>query len=84
LFGGFTVDRLIKKTNSNRLGVIYVLVLSIGAFGTLIAYTSIYKYSAIAYIFALFFGLLDSSTSTHAGMLLGFEFGDKSVIAFGL
>lgn len=64
--------------------MLYVGFTSILAFGTLIIYTSVYEYSMLAFVFGFFFGLMDSSSSTHASMLLGFEFGDKSVIAFGL
>eukprot|EP00347_Sterkiella_histriomuscorum_P024487 403330943 len=84
IFGGFILDKVIKRYRSNRLGIICVAITSILAFGTLILYTSIYEYSFLAYVFGFFFGVLDSSSSTHASMLIGFEFEDKSVIAFGL
>ena len=78
------LERVVKYSKSNKLGVAYMLLIAIISFATLIAYTSVFEYNALAYIFALFFGILDSGASTHSSMLLGFEFGDKSVIAFGI
>ena len=35
-------------------------------------------------LFAFGFGMTESSISTHCGMILGFEFDEKSVYAFGI
>lgn len=54
------------------------------AYGLLIIYTGIYYFSPLAYVLGFAFGFMDSATSAHVGAILGFEFDDKSVIAFGL
>lgn len=46
--------------------------------------TAIYEFSPLAYVLGFAFGFMDSATCAHVGAILGFEFEDKSVIAFGL
>ncbi len=84
MIGGFTLAYVIKKTDSNHKGLIYLAVVSVIAFTTLIVYTAIFKFNYLSIALGFTFGLMDSGTSTHVSMLLGFEFGDKSVIAFGI
>lgn len=47
-------------------------------------YTAIYKFNYLSIVMGFTFGIMDSGTSTHVSMILGFEFGEKSVIAFGI
>ena len=74
IFGGFAISHMIKKTQSHKKGILLNTMLTTIAFVTLIVYTWIFEYTYLAFVFSFFFGVIDSSTNTHCGMICGFEF----------
>ena len=74
---------IIKRTKSHRIGLMYHFLITTCGFSCLIAYTAVFKWSPLAFFFCFFFGLMDSSSCTHFGMIFGAEFDGKVVNAFG-
>ncbi|CDW72426.1 major facilitator superfamily protein [Stylonychia lemnae] len=84
IFGGFLMQYVIKKFKSNKAGIVYHSILASIGFITLLIYTSIFEFNALAYIFAFCFGMMDSASNTHISMICGFEFDKKSTEAMGI
>ena len=84
IFGGFTIAHIIKTSLSHELGLIFHTYLSIIGFSILLAFTALYEFNYLAYLFAFVFGIMDSASNTHIGMICGFEFEGYSVEAMGI
>ncbi|CDW77197.1 UNKNOWN [Stylonychia lemnae] len=84
IFGAISISFVIKYYKSNKFGVLYHLILSTAGYGFLIAYSVIYEYNALAYLFAFIFGMMDGASCTHIGIICGFEFGQLSATAMGV
>ena len=85
IFGGYFMQLIIKKRQSNRAGLVYHTILSSIGFISLIVYTAIFEYNPLAFVFSFAFGMMDSASNTHLGMICGFEFEDhQSVEAMGI
>ena len=83
IVGGPVISFIIKKTKSNRWGLVYHFILSSIGWAFFLAYIGMYRWTCIAFFFCFFFGVMDSSSCTHFGMILGFEFEGKAVNAYG-
>ncbi|CDW91637.1 major facilitator superfamily protein [Stylonychia lemnae] len=84
VLGAFSISLVIKQFKSNRMGVLYHLILSTLGYSCLIVYAIMFEFNPLAFVFALIFGMMDGASSTHLGLICGFEFDSQSVFAMGV
>jgi predicted MFS family arabinose efflux permease len=71
LVGGFIGGYILDKT-SPRVGLAYILVMTIIGFIILIVYNEIHAYSVLAYFVTIMWGFHDSALNTFVSSMIGF------------
>ena len=84
LIGGLFVGQIIKRSNSHKKTLIFFIVWASLTFLLIIVYTITFQFNYTPFVFGVMWGVMDSGLNSHNGIILGFEFNDKTIPAYGL